>query len=515
MLAQLFVLGLLASTGNVTIDAVYPNPVAPGDAGEFVVIDVPADGVPEDLVVTDGEDTVDLTGIEATGRVAVTDDPSVAEQLLDVPVYEVPAFLSLRNGGEQIQLRSNGTVVSTLTYPRGPEAELYRNGTWHRPGRTSMEPVVAEDVQVTTFVLPDDPAPVKTLFQAADDRILVAGYTFTDPAVTRRLIDARRRGVNVRVLLEGGPVGGISDEQVRAVERLRDADVPVSVMGTPRARYDFHHAKYAVVDDSVLVTSENWKPGGIGGHGSRGWAVTLEDEGTADELAAIFATDASGLDSQNWTEARPTDPENTTPDDETFPTRFEGSEFDADRTAVLVAPDNVDGELRNLLRGAEESIAVQQVSIERDGVLLEETVAAARRGVSVRVLVSGAWFVETENRELVEHLRTVAEREDLPLSARVVEPRSRYEYVHNKGLIVDDRTVVVGSLNWNSHARTANREVVVRIEDPAAAEYYGRVFRADWRGAAWRLPWGFLIAVLVTTAAGLRYARRIGQFVGG
>ncbi len=514
MIAQLFVLGLLATSGNVSVDAVYPNPSTDGDAGEFVVLDVPEDGVPADLVLTDGEETVNLSGIARTGRIAVTDDSTLTTRILGIPVVEVEAFLSLRNGGEEIHLRSNERVVSSLSYPRGPEAELYRNGTWHRPGRTSIEPVLAEDVAVTTFVLPDDPDPVRTMLQDADERILVAGYTFTDPTVTRQLIDAHRRGVEVRVLLEGGPVGGISDEQIRAVERLTDADVPVAFMGTPMARYDFHHAKYAVVDGSVVVTSENWKPGGIGGHGSRGWAVTLEDERTADELAAVFEADSRWLDSQNWTGARPTNPKDTTLDHMTFPTRFEGREFRAERTTVLVAPDNVEGELRDCLREADESIAVQQVSIDRDGVLLGETLAAARRGVSVRILVSGAWFVESENRDLVEHLRTLTDREDLPLSARVVEPRSRYEYVHNKGLIVDDRVVVVGSLNWNSHARTRNREVVVLIEDPEVAAYYERVFRADWRGSAWRIPWGFVLIALLTTGVSVGFAKKVGQFVG-
>lgn len=134
--------------------------------------------------------------------------------------------------------------------------------------------------------------------------------------------------------------------------------------------------------------------------------------------------------------------------------------------------------------------------------------------MEVRILVSGAWFVGSENRELVRDLRRIADREDLPVAATVVDPRSRYEYEQNKGVIVDDRAVVTGSLNWNSHARTNNCEVVVLDEDRAVAEYYGRVFRADWRGAAWRLPLSFGLATLLTTGVGVWFARRIGRFVG-
>lgn len=125
------------------------------------------------------------------------------------------------------------------------------------------------------FVLPDNVDPLRRSLRRADDRVFVAGYTFTDPTDTRLLIDPQRRSVDVWVVLEGGPVGGISDEQVRAIERLQAGGTPVSLIGTSRARYEYHHAKGAVVHETVIVTSEIWKPGGIGGHGSRGWAVRL------------------------------------------------------------------------------------------------------------------------------------------------------------------------------------------------------------------------------------------------
>lgn len=110
----------------------------------------------------------------------------------------------------------------------------------------------------------------------------------------------------------------------------------------------------------------------------------------------MFHADAKCLDSQNWSQVRPMEPEDTIPDDATYPTRFEGRTFDAARTSVLMAPDNVDGELQDFLGNAETSIQVQQVSIECEGVLVEETRAAAGRGVTVRIFVSGAWFVESE-----------------------------------------------------------------------------------------------------------------------
>lgn len=512
VLGQLLVLVLLATGGNVTVDAVYPDPATPGDAGEFVVLHVPEGASPDGLTLTDGEDAVDISDINRTGRIAVTAAPDVTSNVTDLPIHAVPESLDLRNGGEWVAIRAANRTISNLTYPHAHEAELYRDGRWTPLGRSEFQPFVARNVSTTAFVLPDRSARIDRLLANADERILLGGYTFSDPATARRLVDAERRGVSVRVLVEGGPVGGITTAEVAAVDRLRQAGIPIAVMGSTRERYDFHHAKYAVVDDTVLVTSENWKPGGTGGNGSRGWAVSIEDPALADDLATVFATDSRDAGTASWESVRPADPVQEIPDNSTFPARFAPVESRADRVSILLAPDNAATQVRSLLDQADESIWIQQVSIQRDGTLMNETLAAARRGVEVRILVSGAWFVEKENRRFIRDLRRTARREGLPIRVAMVEPRSRFEYVHAKGVIVDGRSAIVGSLNWNDHALYQNREVAVRVDDPEVATFYRRTFLADWRGAAWRVQWLLLVGAGFVVLGGLWFAWRVADF---
>jgi phosphatidylserine/phosphatidylglycerophosphate/cardiolipin synthase-like enzyme len=149
--------------------------------------------------------------------------------------------------------------------------------------------VVATDGgEATAFVLHDTSGPVTDTLRAADDRILLAGYTFASERVTRELLAAHRRGVEVRLLLDGGPVGGVSRRSAALLDRLSRAGVEVRMVAGPLPRYEFHHAKYAVVDDRALVLTENWKPAGTGGNGSRGWGVRSRDPETAAALAATF-----------------------------------------------------------------------------------------------------------------------------------------------------------------------------------------------------------------------------------
>ncbi|MFB6082051.1 MAG: phospholipase D-like domain-containing protein [Halanaeroarchaeum sp.] len=491
----------------LAIVGVYPNPATDGDVGEYVLLRATR---PVDLsgyALADGEDVVALPNRTISGTVAIAGAPRVPVELADRRGVSVPEMLALSNGGETISLRRNDTTVDRLRYPSAPEAEVYDGQEWTPLGATTFAVRRVGSVPVEAFALPDAPTvPLETL-RSADRRILLAGYTLTSAPVVDALVAARHRGVAVTVLVEGGPVGGIPRPEPSALDRLTAAGVRVVVSDGERARYAYHHAKYAVVDDRAVVTSENWKPSGIGGHGSRGWGVVIHDSELAAHLATVFAADAGWVDGRPWS-AVASSGEPDEPATADYPTRFAPVTATATEVGVLLAPDNAEPALLRLLAGAEESLRIEQVSIDPEGPLVAGAIDAARRGVEVRILLSGTWYVASENRALAENLTALARQESLPLEVRLVEPRSRFDHVHVKGVIVDREQTVVGSINWNPHALRENREVAVLIDDPTVGRYYARLFRADWRGAAWRIHWSTLLVVAgVVLAAGVLAAR--------
>jgi cardiolipin synthase len=494
-----------------TIEAVYPDPATDEDRGEFVVLTVPNETA-GNLSLSDGEDVIRLSNVPTGESVAVAGDPGPASTLLDCPVHTVEEFLSLSNAGEWVALRVDGRPVSNVTYPGSSEGELYRDETFVPPGRTSFPPMRTRNASVRTFLLPDDPRPIESTLRSADRRIFLAGYTLTDPDVTDALLAADRRDVTVRVLVDAAPVGGVERPQVDQLDRLRAVGIPVWVNGGDHARYRYHHAKYAVVDDRAIVLSENWEPGSAGGNGSRGWGAVVADEAVAQDLSRIFGADTGYVDAVSWNRSRPKTPQEGHTATADFPRRFPAHDSRADAVTLLAAPDNAKGAVIDALESAEESIRIQQVSIESDGPLLDAAIRAAERGVSVRILLAGTWYVESENRALAERLRKRGRRDDLPLRVRLAEPRSRYDHVHAKGLIVDGERTLIGSLNWNPTATTENREVAVMIEDSDTAAYFSRAFRADWRGAAWRISWWTLLIASVVVFASAGAAYRMASF---
>jgi phosphatidylserine/phosphatidylglycerophosphate/cardiolipin synthase-like enzyme len=485
------------------IVATLPNPAADGDAGEYVVVDAARAA---NLTLSDGETRV---AVPAGRRVVLTASPAAVPDR--VRGERAAASLSLSNAAERLVLRRDGRRVDTLAYEDAPTAERLlvtaEGPTWRPVGFRPREVSRHGPASVRAFVLPDSPDVALAPIRDADERVLIAGYTFASARVADALVAAAGRGATVRVLVEGSPVGGVSPRQASVLDDLVAAGVSVRAVDGDRAPVDYHHPKYAVADDAAVVLTENWKPSGTGGGENRGWGVVVRSPTVADDLASLFAADADGPGTVPWSEAgvdASAETEVLNDDGGQFPSNVAPSTVDAAGVAVLTAPGNTRGAIRRRIDAADERVLVVQPTVGRDSALLAAAVAAAERGVRVRILLSNAWYVAEENRALAESLNARVERGDLPLAARVAEPEGRYGKIHAKGLVVDD-AAVVGSLNWNRHAATENREVAVVLDGTAAADYYASVFERDWaasgdrRGAVPRL-FVLVVAVVVGVA---------------
>jgi len=107
-----------------SIHAVYPDPVAGGDEGEFVVITVPAGTDIGQYAITDGDGTAGVPNTTARGRVVLSMAPNRTRKLTDWPVVGLDGHLALANGGERIQLQRGNRTVDAVRYTDSVEGEL-------------------------------------------------------------------------------------------------------------------------------------------------------------------------------------------------------------------------------------------------------------------------------------------------------------------------------------------------------------------------------------------------------
>lgn len=498
---------------------IYPNPAAPQDSGEFITVKVPAGTNLSGYQLADEQTTVSLSqpsNISAgTSLVTFSTDVERTSSLTGRTAHNLSDRIQLANGGERVRLLRNGTVVDEVEYEQAPEANVYdvEADSWFPLGRTERPIVTHTGGTVEAFVLPDESERAVTFLESATDRILLSAYLLSSDAVVNALVDAHERGVSVEVLAEGSPVGGMSASGATALDELSRAGVTVRVFTDEMARFRFHHAKYAVVDGRALVTTENWKPSGTGGLSSRGWGVITAQNRIVEGLIETFREDSDWVDTTPWAEyedVTPVEDDDTTPG--SYPKNFEAETLSVERTRLLLAPDNAEEVVRETIERAEKTIDIKQMQIGGRGFpLLRAVLDAAERGVEVRILLSGAWYAEEENRQLKRWLDEQAEAEGLPLSVRIAEPDGRFEKIHAKGLIVDGEHTFVGSLNWNNNSLRNNREVGLLLESQAVGDYFETVFESDWskRSDEKEIPLGYITACLFGALAAVVAGHRI------
>lgn len=141
--------------------------------------------------------------------------------------------------------------------------------------------------------------------QSAKNTLAINIYEFTSTEVKDAIIDRIQAGVQVQILEEGQPVGGLSQaaraivsdvSQAMQAQNLANRYYLMSSKNrTVKRRYRFDHGKYMVIDGkTLLIGSENYSPGGQplpGNKGNRGWEVLLFNPELAYEYSQVFAQD--------------------------------------------------------------------------------------------------------------------------------------------------------------------------------------------------------------------------------
>ena len=382
-------------------------------------------------------------------------------------------------------------------------------------GRTDMPPETFDADWVRTFCSPDSSYDaIAPELDSARSSIMLAVYQFESLSLADKLVNASRRGVLVRVLLEGFPVGGMTDQQRWVARRLSESGVRVLFLAPDHssgegARYEFMHAKYCVIDGlDTIVASENWKNSGIPPDptfGNRGWGAVVRSSGLAAYMERVFENDSNtafrDVFQYSATDAIFGPPPVYFTADASIPAgnftpRFRTAVFQGGiRVSPVLSPDTsslTDGPLLAMITGARETLFIEQMACDLEwnaggttmpNAYLSAVVDAARRGVEVKVLLDGTYIDPSEpsqdNAAVLDFLQYTAFKEGLDLQARIAKIPGTLK-LHNKGMVADQNKVLVSTINWGAASVLENREAGLVMEGEGPAEYFQRVFLKDW-----------------------------------
>lgn len=391
---------------------------------------------------------------------------------------------------------------------------------------------VTETAEIIVAVAPDNAyEALHHEIEMAKTSVEIESLTLRSTAVAQALADAAARGVQVTVLLEGNPTGGIDDQQ-RAVCRLLEAAgaqcwFMVSDQGQRIFdRYRYLHAKFVLIDgERVIIGSDNFSPDSMpdddkqdGTWGRRGVLLITDAPGVVARVRQIWQADFDPVahkDLFRWAASHDEfgdPPPGTQPITVTggtsYTVRYPAPATFQDRFTleVVQSPENSlrhsDGLLGLLGRASGgDTVLVQQLSerphwgssdadpADDPNLRLEAYLAAARRGARVRLLLD-TYFddprSDLSNRHTCDLVNAIALTQRLDLACELANPAGLG--IHNKMVLVEiggRGYVHVGSINGTELANKANREVALQIQSDKIYDYLADMFFRDWPHRQW------------------------------
>lgn len=335
-------------------------------------------------------------------------------------------------------------------------------------------------VEVTPFVAPyNSYSAAHNFFTTAERSITTSVYILSSPDIASMLAELEEKGIEVNILVEGGPVGGIADFKP-VLCALQEAGVEIKLY-TGDLR--FIHAKYAVKDDSeVLITTENFASTSFSPKkaGNKGYGMIIKDTTIASQLLQIYQEDlqdskildCAGIDRAEL---------------KSYPTPSETlTKINADSVELVVTPLDEQGiqKISDLLKNSKTFLYIEEQYIQHwksiDNPFLE---AALQADAQIRILLDNSWYSnqegdENSNTAIAEEINRMASEQNINAIAKVYEGK-KYERIHAKA-VFSENYAFISSINWNENSPTNNREIGIIAYGSEPVNYYKPFFENDF-----------------------------------
>jgi len=291
------------------------------------------------------------------------------------------------------------------------------------------------------IVLPDDSAkPIVDAINKAKTSLRVKMFVFSDPGLLKAVIAAKKRGVDVRIMLNPSRRSGKAENQ-KSRKMLQAGGVTV-IDSNPC--FGMTHEKSMVVDDTAaFVKSLNWETKNL--TETRDYAIVTNHKREVQEIIKCFEAD------------------------------WKRKKFDAGNHAHMIwCTGNGRERIAQAIDSAKHSIFAQNERYQ-DAVIIERLVRAQMRGVKVHVMARPPHKLSKEKlTEGVGGLRTM---QDVGIKIH----KLRHLKLHAKMLLIDQKRVIVGSINLAPGSFDSRRELAIDVRDKHIVKRMNKVVRHDWK----------------------------------
>ena len=275
--------------------------------------------------------------------------------------------------------------------------------------------------------------------------IAIYGYSST-PAIENAIINAQKRGVKVRLVYDVDKKGNnIYPDTEKFVKIITNSKNDFSSKQCENTM----HNKFYIFDDSTVITgSANLSHTDMSGFNSNA-IITIHSKAVANYYTQEFEQ------------------------------MFEGK-FHSEKTAIqnkkvgdiqiYFSPQDkaTSNGIIPLIKEAKKYIYIPTFVIT-DKRVVEELINAKNRGVDIKVILDALSASNQHSRH--KELRSAG----IQLKAENWAGK-----MHSKSIIIDDKYLIIGSMNFSNSGENRNDENMIILNNPQATEFYKRFFLYQW-----------------------------------
>lgn len=429
-------------------------------------------------------------------------------QFLGVPVKYFPADVA-----EQVDAEPEAESVDSIAYDDGA-----------RTGPEFSFTAVDEEMTVRAHVGPEYSwDELNTFLSGANGSLVSAIYEFHAPHIKNALENRLKAGTSLTLIMDNLTFSDVKDED-HEFDRIPTFAAWANKFGSRFKRIvalegkkglisDAYHIKVTVRDDDVFwLSSGNWKAESSQPvisqqqrdnapdkdlPGNREWHVVIHNQ----KLARLFrshilqdfkysADHGAGVVPKSKMKKVVELPLEETIELERRPPETVLEPLEIKRRVKvrpLLTPDDEGAvyseAVLDLIRSARKSLLFQIPYIgmpsnpRQDRGYIDELIKALTEKLKslevARVILRtggdrysdpthAAWYFKSKGVNIAERLRRIDDH-------------------HTKGMIVDGKSVLIGSHNWSKPGVTLNRDASLIFDDKELAGYYARAFQIDWK----------------------------------
>ena len=337
------------------------------------------------------------------------------------------------------------------------------------------------NMNVTTFASPDNSHDTLWHFlNSAKESIYVEIFGINNPYLLDLIheIHSAKPTLDMKFLIGWNSIGYYSENKYVA-NNLTLLGYPVK--WTSDTEFDYAHQKFVIIDNkTTIVHAGNWAKTSFpedGNKANREWNIAMTDTQVTQYFRNVFDYDwNNGIDYDAGVHGTGS-PLTYTESSSTYSRPFatDGVFAGPMNVTPIFSPDTSLQGILYCINAAQVSLDIQIPyftnwnaggSVQQ---ILDAIIAAKNRGVTVRVI--------SEEDYDYEEVAGLFHANNIPI---VWQDTRWFTALHNKGIIVDGRIVLVSSINYSDNSIEDNREAGVIIENENIAQWYLDVFDYDW-----------------------------------